>query len=123
MLRPPQDVGEKGRAERGAGAGPAGRHVTAGAGGGGTGGAARGVLRYGHLQRLRGEQGWRPHLPAGPLRAPRRHREDLQLSTRPRPAPARRARRGRLRAAGRHPRWVGRAGPGAVGLLGRVVPG
>lgn len=82
------------------------------------GGAAGGLLRYGDLQRLRGEQGWRPHLPAGPLRAPRRHREDVQLSPRSRPAPARRARRRRLRAAGRHPRWVGRARPGQVGLVG-----
>lgn len=64
----------------------------------------QGGRRHGDLQRLRGEQGGRPHLPAGSLRAPRRHREDVQLPARPRPAPTRRARRRRLRAARRHPR-------------------
>lgn len=111
--------------ERGVGRGRAPRRsdVTAGAEAvalrGRAGGASAGALRYGHLQRLRGQQGWRPHLPAGPLHASRRHREDVQLSARSRPAPARRARRRRLRAAGRHPRcgaWEEPGRPGEAGL-------
>uniref|UniRef100_A0A8C3C1S7 Trafficking protein particle complex subunit 4 n=2 Tax=Neognathae TaxID=8825 RepID=A0A8C3C1S7_CAIMO len=104
-----QDGGGE-RMRRGGG----GREAGAGRGGGGvtsgvTSGSAAAGRRHGDLQRLRGEQGGRPHLPAGPLRAAQRHREDLQLPPRPRPAPARREGRRRLRAARRHPSGSRRA--------------
>ncbi|XP_078235678.1 trafficking protein particle complex subunit 4 isoform X1 [Pogona vitticeps] len=115
---PSSASGPKGRRRQGQARKPRQRTGRGGLGAGGRGGAggqssevAAAGPRDGHLQRVRGEQGRGPDLPAGPLRAPGRGREDLQLPARAGAPPARRARPGGLRAARRHPRGPRRARP------------